>query len=157
MDSELNVLQRVVVEEADLLSGIEENSLSGRTLLSHIVATLPCAAYSDTELKQLESFLAATKRKTDLECKDAADASIGAQVQVSSVLKLQSRNFGYDFLLVKSEVGKNWLHQIKTQVTLYRSNRGADRYSAIDTFNTLSKALQEIEASYLKAAALHLA
>jgi hypothetical protein len=72
-----------------------------------------------------------------------------------AAIQLSSRNFGYDFALVKTDRGTGLFGKPKHAVQIYRSRLGENNYTYLDMTANTAKALALIDSLYCQAADLH--
>lgn len=73
----------------------------------------------------------------------------------AATIQLSSKNFGYDFALVKADGGTGLFGKPKHAVQIYRSRLGKNDYTYLDMTASAAKALALIDSLYCQAADLH--
>jgi hypothetical protein len=77
------------------------------------------------------------------------------EIEPAAAIVLRSRNFGYDFALVKAEAGTSLFGMPRQGVLIYRSRLGENNFTRLQMAASLAKALTLIDRMYCQAAELH--
>ena len=129
-------------------------SLLGSTLSLKIEDT--AAPYLMDEIDAAASFFRATRRRgTDLDA--TCNLVSPASMRIPNAIQIRSKNFGYDFVLTKSLIGRRIFGKHEYQFAVFRAIIGTSTLSFIEAHTSLNKALHHIESLYEKAALAHLA
>lgn len=126
------------------------------------------SAFSDDEQRKLSDSLkeqaSDAKRIRCLYSYDITAFCGSESIEVSNredcppenIIRLSSRNFGYDFALVRADAGFDLFGSPRHVVQIYRSILDEDNYTYLQMTTSLAKARKLIDRMYCQAAELHL-
>ncbi|NEX62717.1 hypothetical protein [Noviherbaspirillum galbum] len=78
------------------------------------------------------------------------------QLLAKGVVRLRSKNFGYEFALVQTSAGTGLFGKAKMRIRIYRSHLSGDRYTLVHTASGLSEAIRYVNRAYQEALRSHL-
>jgi hypothetical protein len=146
--------QPVSYHVASLLLVSEKMSLKA---IPHLVERAPFSpADGVLVLAHFQKAAARNKYAYDIEPSFSIGVSGSNEALRNGIVKLSSKNFGYEFALINVDAGRGFFGGRKNVVRIYISNLHADEYSYLRSASSLSKALRTIDKMYCKAAKLHL-
>ncbi len=122
------------------------------TMSGHI----PCQPFTRVEMDRLRSrFDPSDVRRTciyDIRLANGQRAGEPAEAMRKGVVKLSSRNLGFDFMLLNVGVGKGLFGLPRTVVEIYARKLGGNHYWLLCTSSNLARALRTIDRIYNEAA-----
>lgn len=157
-----------VNSDASLLSRTKSVVNLNKTSLNMLSRLVEFSPFSDEEQRELSDSLkkkvSDAKRIRSLYSYDITAFCASESIEVSNledrppanIIRLRSRNFGYDFALVRADADFNLFRSSRHVVHIYRSMLDEDNYTYLQMATSLAKARELIDRMYLQAAELHL-
>lgn len=149
------------VEELPVIGGVAV--VPGNRLSSQMISILAeCATFSADEKRAVLASLqdkASRKmyRRYGYDIRATFGNSGKRSVPEEVVIRLSSKNFGYDFTLVKVATGRTLFGSPRYEVRIYMSRLDEDEYVFLESAPNLTKAVGLIDKMYCREADLHLA
>ncbi|SNS82731.1 hypothetical protein SAMN06265795_10777 [Noviherbaspirillum humi] len=136
---------------------VEGEDLTRAVNILSIMARHPVTG---AEQQDVYRHLAAQKRQEilhyDLQPAAAIPAAEYGAALSDGVIYIESKNLGYDFMVLKIDAGSGWGGAKRVKFAIYRSPRGHDSFSFVSTESGLFAALRKLDSMYYAAAREHL-